>query len=432
MARFRDRRHAGNLLADRLAPLRGQVDLVLGLPRGGVPVAAEVADRLGCPLDVILVRKLGVPYQPELAMGAIGEGDVRIINDHVVRLCGVAPAEIARVEEAERLTLEERGRRYRRGPRRELRGKRVIVIDDGIATGATLKAACEVARGNGAARVIAAAPVATPDVMDKLGAAADEVVCLATPPDFAAIGQFYDDFSQTSDSEVVALLDRYRQATAASPAFDDEVLIPAAGGRLPGRLIVPAETSTIVVFAHGSGSSRHSPRNVYVADTLRGAGLGTLLFDLLTESEASDRSNVFDIPLLAGRLTEAVQWLAGQPATQGASISYFGASTGAAAALWSAAQQNIAAVVSRGGRPDLAAPRLPQVSAPTLLIVGSEDHVVLELNRIALRSLPPGSQLEVIPGAGHLFEEPGALEKVAELAVGWFAAHSAPARQTSE
>ena len=422
MPRFRDRRHAGRLLADRLAPLRGQIDLVLGLPRGGVPVATEVADRLGCPLDVILVRKLGVPYQPELAMGAIGEGGIRIMNDHVVRLCGVTPAEIARVEEVERSTLEERARRYRRGPRRELHGKRVIVIDDGIATGATLKAACEVARGEGAARIIAAAPVATPDVMTKLGAAADEVICLATPPDFAAIGQFYDDFSQTSDSEVIELLDRYRQPAPANTA--SEVLIPAGGRRLPGRLIVPPEATTIVVFAHGSGSSRHSPRNLYVAETLRAAGLGTLLFDLLDETEAIDRTNVFDIPLLAGRLTDSVRWLIGQPVTKNLSIAYFGASTGAAAALWSAAEQKVAAVVSRGGRPDLAAARLQDVTAPSLLIVGGEDHLVWELNRTALKSLPSGSRLEVVPGAGHLFEEPGALEKVAELAVDWFTSHS--------
>jgi putative phosphoribosyl transferase len=179
-----------------------------------------------------------------------------------------------------------------------------------------------------------------------------------------------------------------------------------------------------VIFAHGSGSSRHSPRNVQVAGALNAAGLETLLFDLLTSDEESDRANVFDIPLLAERLEAATAWLLGETG-QDRAIGYFGASTGAAAALWAAAAPGptISAVVSRGGRPDLAGPRLDRVSSPTLLIVGGDDREVLELNRQAQSRLRAETRLEVIPGATHLFEEPGALEGVSRLAVDWFNVH---------
>jgi putative phosphoribosyl transferase len=194
---------------------------------------------------------------------------------------------------------------------------------------------------------------------------------------------------------------------------------------LAGLLCLPAPADGIVLFAHGSGSSRFSPRNTYVADALQAAGLATLLFDLLTEPEAADRARVFDIPLLAERLLTATRWTASQPETAALPIGYFGASTGAAAALVAAAQsdRDIAAVVSRGGRPDLADADLARVRAPTLLIVGGADHAVLDLNRAALAQLACEKDLAVVPGATHLFEEPGTLDKVIELARDWFVDH---------
>lgn len=206
----------------------------------------------------------------------------------------------------------------------------------------------------------------------------------------------------------------------------DPALISADGIVLPGALLVPAAAGGVVVFAHGSGSSRLSPRNAFVARALNRAGLATLLFDLLTEDEALDRANVFDVPLLARRLAAASRWLREQPETQALPTGYFGASTGAAAALWAAAEPgaDVHAVVSRGGRPDLAGPRLELVGAPTLLIVGGADELVLELNRRALAELRRCEhELAVIPGATHLFEEPGALEQVCGLATEWFASH---------
>jgi pimeloyl-ACP methyl ester carboxylesterase len=192
-------------------------------------------------------------------------------------------------------------------------------------------------------------------------------------------------------------------------------------------LRVPEGARGLVLFAHGSGSSSRSPRNRYVAGALNEAGLGTLLFDLLTPEEEADRANVFDVELLASRLLLATERVRESPDTAELPLGYFGASTGAAAALWAAAEpgSGVAAVVSRGGRPDLAAPRLAAVRAPTLLIVGGRDELVLELNRQAQRELGGETRLEVVPGATHLFEEPGALDRVADLAAEWFARHFA-------
>jgi putative phosphoribosyl transferase len=220
-------------------------------------------------------------------------------------------------------------------------------------------------------------------------------------------------------------------------AHEREVLV-SAGEKLAleGSLALPEGAAALVLFAHGSGSSRFSPRNRYVAGVLQRAGLGTLLIDLLTASEEEEeryaRHLRFDIGLLARRLVGVTHWVRSEPATRLLRIGYFGSSTGAAAALAAAATEpnRIGAVVSRGGRPDLAAEALPRVCAPTLLIVGGEDLDVLELNREALDLLQAEKRLEIVPGATHLFEEPGALEHVAELASRWFASHLQPPERT--
>ncbi|HET9601421.1 MAG TPA: phosphoribosyltransferase family protein, partial [Acidimicrobiales bacterium] len=207
--KFRDRVDAGRRLAALLGHLRGLDVVVVGLPRGGVPVAGEVATALDAPLDVIVVRKLGVPFQPELGMGAIGEDGVRVVNDEVVRLAGINDVELAAVEAAERAELSRRARRFRGGRERiPLLGRVVVVVDDGIATGSTARAACEVARAEGAARVVLAVPVAPRDWTVRLAGAADDFVCVDTPEPFFAVGQFYADFTQTTDDEVTACLSR--------------------------------------------------------------------------------------------------------------------------------------------------------------------------------------------------------------------------------
>jgi putative phosphoribosyl transferase len=208
---YRDRVDAGRQLAARLTPWRAPDVVVLGLPRGGVPVAAEVATALGAPLDVIVVRMLGIPYQPEVAMGAIGEGGVRVLDAELIARAGVSPRELDAVEQRERATLDERVARLRSGRERlDLTGRTAIIVDDGIATGATASAACRVARTLGAARVIVAAPVGAPDAADRIDGA-DDVVCLLQPPGFHAVGAHYRDFAPTSDDEVAALLAAHRR-----------------------------------------------------------------------------------------------------------------------------------------------------------------------------------------------------------------------------
>ncbi len=427
---FHDRQEAGVRLARALERFRGPDLVVLGLPRGGVPVAYEVAIGLDAPLDVILVRKLGVPFQRELAMGAIGEDGVRVINDEVRRAAQVTDDEVARVEAAEEAELARRAGLFRAQiPRIDLTGRTALVVDDGIATGSTARAACEVARAHGAARVVLAAPVAPDDAARRFAGVADELVTLSTPAGFMAVGQFYVDFHQVSDDTVLDLLTRARRTVPAAadppedpPLVSEDVEIPSDGLTLQGHLEVPERPIGLVAFAHGSGSSRHSPRNRYVASVLNESGIATLLFDLLTTSEELDRANVFDVDLLAARLVDVTEWVRRQPVLEGLPVGYFGASTGAAAALWAAAEpgNDIAAVVSRGGRPDLADRRLGAVRAPTLLVVGGLDDVVLGLNRWAAEQLGCEHEVVVVPGATHLFEEPGTLGQAADHAARWF------------
>ena len=423
--RFRDRREAGRLLAERLRMEGdGSDTVVLALPRGGVPVAAEIAHELAVPLDVFVVRKLGVPGHEELALGAIASGGVRVLNQGVVDAARMSPEAVERVARRELEEVERREAAYRGGrPPVETAGKRVILVDDGLATGATMRAAVAAVRATGPARIVVAVPIAAASTCEELAREVDEIVCLRTPEPFYAVGLWYEDFSQTTDEEVRALLEQ-----PAAGAVEDEFTIRVEAGALGGRLAVPAGARGVVLFAHGSGSSRHSPRNRRVADALNDAGLGTLLVDLLTaEEDAVDvatREHRFDIPLLAGRVLTASDWLERDERTAGLPLGYFGASTGAAAALVAAAERpQVRAVVSRGGRPDLAGEALERVSAPTLLVVGERDPAVLELNREAAGRMRAETSLEIVPGASHLFEEPGTLDRAITLARDWFVRH---------
>lgn len=416
---FHDRREAGRRLARALAD-EGPDSVVVGLACGGVQVAAEVARALGLPLDALAARKVRHPWQPEYALGAAAPGGVVYLRGHD----GLSDEELVAVaaaaqDEAEALEL----RLHAHRPPLELVGKTGLLVDDGLATGATMIAALRWARGRGTRRTVAAAPVGAPPTLERLAAEADAVVCLEAPAELFAVGQWYEEFRHVSEEEVVALLD---EAAGQVRLARREGLIAGDGIELPAELALPADTVGAVVFAHGSGSSRHSPRNLQVAAALNRARLATLLLDLLSTDEAREWRNVFDVALLARRLTAAVRWLQGGEAG-GLPIGLFGASTGAAAALCAAAElgEKVRAVVSRGGRPDLAEARLAQVRAPTLLIVGGEDREVLQLNRAALALLRSESELVVVPGASHLFEEPGALAQVAEHAARWFVRHLA-------
>jgi putative phosphoribosyl transferase len=419
---FRDRREAGRLLAlelvaqDALGGAAGTL-VVIGLARGGVDVAAEVAAVLHAPLDALAVRKVGHPLQPEYGIGAVAPGGIEYIRAHD----GLTDVQVAdAVHGAEQQCAILDAILHERHAPLSVDDATCVLVDDGLATGATMVAAVRWARAQGARRVVVAAPVGAAATVQSLEGDedVDAVVCLVSPFDLGAIGMWYEDFHQVSDHDVVGVL-------SASPDRDpvtSTAEIAISDVRLPADLTIPSRPIGWVVFTHGSGSSRRSLRNVSVAAVLNRAGIATLLFDLLTREEEVDRQNVFDTELLAERLIAATRWLSARPEAAGLPIAYFGASTGAAAALLAAAElgDRISAVVSRGGRPDLASERLAEVRAPTLLIVGGADVVVLEVNQAAATRLSCPHDLVVIPEATHLFEEPGALEHVASLAAAWF------------
>ena len=440
---FADRDDAGRRLAARLGHLRGEPVVVLGLPRGGVPVAFEVARALGAPLDVIVVRKLGVPFQPELGMGAVGEDGVRVINPDVVRA--------GRGHRTSELARSRRGSGPRWSPRRALPGSAAAPAagwPDGRGGGRRRHRHRVHGPGRLPGRPGAGAPRGScwpcrsrrPGGRHGSAPTPTSWSACSTPARFCAIGQFYADFSQIirrgGASPAWSAPPRRRPGTsrtvraaaAADPPGRDEEVEPSAGVvRLAGYLTVPENAPGIVVFAHGSGSSRHSPRNRYVAGVLNEARAWARCCSTCSPRRRKlDRANVFDIGLLAGRLAEVTGWLRAQPRAARAAVGYFGASTGAAAALRAAAEPGagIAAVVSRGGRPDLARPRLAR-----------RDRADAADRRRARRGgagpQPRGPRRElrcenglaVVPGATHLFEEPGTLDAAAGLARDWFLSH---------
>ena len=427
---YRDRTDAGRQLARSLMTFRRPRPLVLALPRGGLPVALPVAEALDAELDVLVVRKLGVPGNPEFAMGAVGEDGIVVMDQGVRRSLHLTPDEVDLVAARESAEVQRRVAAYRGGSRRlGLTGRNVIIVDDGLATGSTAAAAIRVARCLGAAHITLAVPVGSQDAVDRLEGMADDVLCLQIPSPFYAVGQHYASFDQVSDEEVLAILRRRPRGDTrrheVRPDIDADVEIPFGTQPLGAHLTVPPGARGVIVFAHGTGSDRHSPRNQMVAKVLQSAGFGTLLFDLMTQDEAATPGNSLGVEDATARLLHATEWLQARPEACGLPVGYFGSSSGAAAALVAAAQrpQAVGAVVSRGGRPDLAARWLPRVLAPTLLIVGGNDHTVLDLNQQAQKRLGGVSLLEVVNGAGHLFEEAGTLQQAAAVAKAWFLRH---------
>ncbi|MDD4974912.1 MAG: erythromycin esterase family protein [Bacteriovorax sp.] len=414
--RFENREQAGKLLAEKLLQYQKLEPVILALPRGGVPIAYEIATKLRAPLDVVFVKKIGAPGHEEFAIGAVAEDEKPILNHKLIKQYQFNPDEIESIIVNRISEIRERSKNYRKKlPPVSLEGRTVIVVDDGLATGATMMAAIEWLHTQKTNKIIVAVPVSSKEAAYEIKKTVDIFLSILTPENFMAVGMWYKDFPQVSDEEVLHFL---LKQTATSQIPTRDVWIEDEMTMLQGVLTVPPKSRGLILFAHGGGSSHKSPRNLFVAKALNDAGFGTLLFDLLTVAEALDRKNVFDIDLMTKRLLVATDWA--KRNCPDLPIGYFGASTGAAAALGAAEDRlDIFAVVSRGGRPDLALEALPKVYAPTLLLVGAEDHPVIPLNQLAKDKLK-NCQMVLIPRAGHLFEEAGTLEQVVEYAVTWF------------
>ena len=436
--RFVNRKDAGRQLAQLLLQYKDAVPIVLGLPRGGVAVAYEVARALKAPLDVWVVRKVGAPDFPELGIGAVAEGGIVYLDQEAIEQLGIPDKVVRQLVRQKSAEVAERVQQLRGSlPKPRIEGQTVILVDDGIATGGTVRGAIQALRTARPRKIVLAVPVAASQSLAELRGLVDDVVCVFPTPELYAIGAWYHDFQQVQDDEVARLLDHARRPTPSdnlserftAPPNDPELSIPVGDVHLKAALLLPSSLPPkgLVLFAHASGNSPVSPSNRYIAAVLRAQGLATLLFELLTSEETHQRGALlsFDIRFLARRLVQATDWARLAPATKGLRIGYFGASTGTAAALAAAAERSsdIDAVVSRGGRPDLALESLRDVRAPTLFIVGSKDQAVLELNRNAYAQLTCPRKLLSVPGATHLFEEPGALDAVARLASEWFITH---------
>ncbi|PRX92362.1 phosphoribosyltransferase family protein [Allonocardiopsis opalescens] len=426
---FTDRADAGRQLAARMGALALSRPLVLALPRGGVPVAAEIARRLDAPLDVWVVRKIGAPGRPELAAGAMAEGAAPLYDPGMLDRLGTTPQALAGTVEAERAELRRRIGAYRgKRPAPDVHGRDVIVVDDGLATGATARAALRAIRAGSPARLILAVPVASADALAALRAEADDTLALTAPASFGSVGEWYRSFTQLTDADVIALLSRVRESVTAERISERAVRLRAGDVDLDGDLVVPWRSRGLVFFSHGQASGRTSPRNRAVAAALQRYGFTTLLCDLLTDAERDPSSGTAGPPavaLRAQRLAAAVRWLrsASDLATQ--PVGLCGSGSGAAAALTVASRcpDDVAAVVCRGGRPDLAGDDLPGVRAPTLLLVGGADPEVREANAEAAKRLGGPAELVEVPGAGHLFAEPGTLDEAAARTAEWFQRH---------
>lgn len=435
---FHDRHAGGMALAQALSQhVRRPGSVVLGMARGGVAVAAPVARALDASLDTFVGRKLGVPGLEEVAFGAIAEGDEGPVLEGVHDYIGLPRRVVTTIVAREREEMARRIRRYRDGhPLPSLAGRTVIVVDDGLASGATLTAAGRALRRHRAARLIAAVPVASTDGLQAARATFDEVVAVATPAPFGTVSDWYHDYDPVSDAEVRALLGRApapeHPENAAAPAGNErDVAIPSSEPGftlvMPGELGMPPDARSphgLVILAHGGGSSRGSYRNRYLAARLRLAGWATLRVDLLGERERdadTDGEMRFDIARITRRLLVATRWCLDHDVAGADHIVLFGASTGAAAAIGVAAAlpSHVHGVIARGGRVDLAADHLAHVQAPSLLVVGSADGDTLRLNRESARRLGGAVTLRIVRGAGHTFEEAGALGRVGEHVSAW-------------
>lgn len=420
--RFKDRLEAGRQLAAALKSRRYQRPVVLGIPRGGVPVAAEVARALDAEIGVIVARKLGAPGNPELAIGATTATGASYINHSIASMVGAGERYIALEKDRQVLEAKRREELFDGHRRPSLKGRIVIVVDDGIATGATAIAAVRSVKAEGAERVILAVPVGSPETIRFMEKEADEVICLSAEPDFWGVGQFYDDFSPVEDWEVKGTLDAFTAAPVADP---QRVELQRGEVRLIGVLTTPPGDGPfpLVIFVHGLGSSKDSPRNATIACSLVDAGIATLLFDLSGHGESSpDHASIgFSGGGVAAYVVDVeamFEWATSQENLDKDLIGIAGSSLGAVVAARAAGGGRIKPKALLLRAPPMEADDFEALSVPSLVVIGSRDP--LRPDVMAGTRGCPQLTVSVVEGAGHLFDEPGTLEEALRLTVEWF------------
>lgn len=423
---FADRTEAGRALADRLAPLVQEPCVVAAIPRGGVTVAMPVVERLAAPLTVIYARKLTSPLAPELAFGALDEDGESIVEADTVAALRLRPSDIEQARARVAAEIRRRMAFYRVPPLAHyLPDRAVVLVDDGLATGLTMRAAVAYARRHGARRIVVAVPCAAPEANAYFERVADRVVSLIVDPGFMAVGAYYIDFSPVTDEQVVAMLER---ATAARPAdraarSDLRVSFSTAGGfRLAGQLFLPATPGPhpVVAFAHGWGSGKDSPRNRAVAAALQAQGVASLLFDFTGHGESEGTAEQSTLAQQVSDLRAALDLLETLDDVDPGRIGIVGASSGAAVALGLAAEDpRVRALALRSANVEGAEAAAPRVTVPTLLVVGERDTAIRAMNEALMKHLGGECRLDVVPRGDHLFDDPETLRQATARMVEW-------------
>ncbi len=417
---FTDRSEAGRRLAERVRPHAVDDPLVLALPRGGVPVGAELARRLDAEFDVLVVRKIGLPGRPELGVGAIAEDGRVLFDDLALARMRVPRQALSGTVDAERAELDRRRRVYRgERPPPRIAGRDCVVVDDGVATGGTARAALRMVRQAGPAQLVLAVPVASREAIAMLGEEADAVVVLGVPDNFRAVGEWYRDFDLLSDGHVTAIMSEVGRSHS-RPGTARGVRVRAGDVYLDGDLTLPAVLRGAAVLAFGE--ARGDPRWRAIASVLQRSGYATLMLDLLVGDERSSVGGGAATEVLGERLSSAVTWL--RRATDAASepVGVLGSGAAAPAALVTAARRpgDVAGVVVHGGRIDLAEPALPEVRAPVLVLLESRDSFVRELGEWARGRMGGPTDLKVMSGAEELLRGAKEWRRVAVETQDWF------------
>lgn len=418
MRLFRDRDDAGRRLAEIIKRRGYERAVVLGIPRGGVATAVHVARALNADLGVVVARKLRAPHQPELAIGAVTAGGVAWVNEELAEATGASSAYLEREQAEQAAEAARREATFDGGARPSLAGRPVIVVDDGVATGATVVAAVKAVRAAGAGPVIVAVPVGPPRTLEQLRALADEVVALDEVEDFYSVGQFYTDFAQLADADVQKILEGYRRSTGKGDRVVRTARITRGPGELAAKVVLPGGGGQrpVVVFVHGLGSSKDSPRNVVIAERVVDAGMAVVLFDLSGHGESTVPGST--VAEFAADLGAVVAWIAGQPELDAQRIGVSGSSFGGLAVVEAVRRKLVdpTAIVLRA--PPVTPGTLEGFGEETLVIAGEADPLLAGIEQ-AVRATPSVA-LSLVPGAGHLFEEPGTLDRATDLTVAWF------------